>query len=102
STRDLFIDRSAFDAWASRWHQRLGQEDVRPSREAMLQVNPKYIPRNHRVEAVIKAAVENEDFGPFEEMLAVTGRPFDDQPQMAAYALPPQEDARVLQTFCGT
>jgi hypothetical protein len=35
-------------------------------------------------------------------MLAVTSRPFDEQPQMAAYALPPREDEQVFQTFCGT
>jgi uncharacterized protein YdiU (UPF0061 family) len=99
----LFADPAAFDGWADRWRRRMDQEaGGRSSREAMLAVNPKYIPRNHRVEAVIKAAVEREDFAPFEEMLAVTGKPFDEQPEMAPYALPPREEERVLQTFCGT
>lgn len=103
ATRGLFADPAAFDGWADRWRRRMDREaDQRSSREAMLAVNPKYIPRNHRVEAVIKAAVEREDFAPFEEMLAVTGKPFDEQPDMAAYALPPREEERVLQTFCGT
>lgn len=103
ATRGLFADPAAFDGWADRWRRRMDQEaGGRSSREAMLAVNPKYIPRNHRVEAVIKAAVEREDFAPFEEMLAVTGKPFDEQPEMAHYALPPREEERVLQTFCGT
>lgn len=103
ATRGLFADPAAFDGWAERWRRRVDQEaSGRSSREAMLAANPKYIPRNHRVEAVIKAAVEREDFAPFEEMLAVTARPFEEQPDMAHYALPPREEERVLQTFCGT
>jgi len=102
ATRGLFIDPTAFDAWAGRWRERVAREDASSSREAMLSANPKYIPRNHRVEAAIRAAVERQDFGPFEEMLLVTGKPFDEQPEMAVYALPPEEDERVLQTFCGT
>ncbi len=102
ATRESFVDLAAFDDWAGRWRARLESEDFDASREAMLSANPKYLPRNHQVEAAIRAAVENEDFGPFEQMLAATGKPFDEQPRMAAYALPPREDERVLQTFCGT
>jgi protein adenylyltransferase len=69
---------------------------------AMRAVNPAFIPRNHRVEAVIAAAVNNDDFAPFEELLAVLATPFEDQPAFAAYAEPPQPEERVLQTFCGT
>ena len=102
STRDQFIDPTAFDGWSARWKTRLAGEDTGKSREAMLSANPKYIARNHRVEAAIEAAVEREDFAPFEELLTVTGKPFDEQPQMEHYALPPQDGERVLQTFCGT
>jgi uncharacterized protein YdiU (UPF0061 family) len=68
----------------------------------MRAVNPAYIPRNHRVEAMIDAAVERGDFGPFEELLAVLSKPFDEQPERARYAEPPAPHERVLQTFCGT
>ncbi len=102
TTRELFIDPTAFDDWAGRWRHRMKLEAGKASRDAMLAANPKYIARNHRVEAAIKAAVEGQDFAPFEEMLAVTGRPFEEQPDMARYALPPEEGERVLQTFCGT
>jgi uncharacterized protein YdiU (UPF0061 family) len=59
-----------------------------------------FIPRNHRVEAVISAAVNN-DYAPFEELLTVLSKPYEDQPQFAAYAEPPLPEQRVLQTFCG-
>ena len=68
----------------------------------MRAANPAFIPRNHRIEAVIAAAVERDDFAPFEELLAVLGRPFDDQPGFAHYMDPPEEHERVCQTFCGT
>jgi uncharacterized protein YdiU (UPF0061 family) len=68
----------------------------------MLSANPKYIPRNHLVEAAIQAAVEKEDFGPFHELCEVTSRPFDEQAGRESYTLPPQPEERVLQTFCGT
>jgi uncharacterized protein YdiU (UPF0061 family) len=40
--------------------------------------------------------------GPFEELLAVLSRPFDDQSEFFQYQNPPLEDERVLATFCGT
>ena len=64
--------------------------------------NPLYIPRNHRVEAALSAAVEDGDYGPFEELLAVLSRPYEEQPEFAAYAEPPSADQRAYRTFCGT
>jgi serine/tyrosine/threonine adenylyltransferase len=100
----LFSDPSAYDGWARRWRQQLEQEPSDPAErgEEMLKVNPAYIPRNHRVEAAIRAAVDREDFTPFEELLEVVSRPYEEQPAFAHYAEPPQENERVLQTFCGT
>ena len=102
--RSLFTDPGAYDEWAVRWRQRLGEEpqDAGTRRNAMRKVNPAFIPRNHRVEAVIQAAMNNDDFAPFEELLTVLSKPYEDQPAFAAYAEPPLPDQRVLQTFCGT
>ena len=100
----LFADPSHCDAWISRWRARLRSEkvDVQSRQDAMNAVNPAYIPRNHRVEAMIKAAVEEGNYAPFEELLTLLARPFDDQPEFAVYADPPTEEERVLATFCGT
>jgi uncharacterized protein YdiU (UPF0061 family) len=102
--RGLFIDPTMFDEWASRWRQRTALEPQSPAerREAMHRVNPAFIPRNHRVEAVIQAAVNNDDYAPFEELLTVLSKPFEDQPAFAAYSEPPEPSQRVTQTFCGT
>jgi uncharacterized protein YdiU (UPF0061 family) len=104
TTRALFARPEEFDDWAARWKDRLAREPEHDAERpaAMRAVNPKFIPRNHRVEAVIRAAVDRSDFSPFEELLSVLEKPFDEQPEMAAYADPPKMEERVLETFCGT
>jgi uncharacterized protein YdiU (UPF0061 family) len=100
----LFADPPAYDEWAMRWRQRLSSEQQTPAERAamMRTVNPAFIPRNHRIEAVIQAAVAHDDYAPFEELLAVLSKPYEEQPAFAAYAEPPEPHQRVLQTFCGT
>ncbi|HEX8390791.1 MAG TPA: YdiU family protein [Longimicrobium sp.] len=102
--RTLFADPAAYDAWAPRWRQRLAEEPGDPAarRDAMLAVNPAFIPRNHRIEAVIRAAVDRDDFAPFEELLTVLAHPYDAQPRFERYMEPPGAHERVQQTFCGT
>jgi uncharacterized protein YdiU (UPF0061 family) len=102
--RQLFADPAAYDEWAARWRQRTGDEPHDPAarQAAMRKVNPAFIPRNHRVEAVIEAAVNRDDFAPFEELLAVLSQPYRDQPAFVRYTEAPEPDQRVTQTFCGT
>jgi uncharacterized protein YdiU (UPF0061 family) len=102
--RRLFKDPSAYDSWAIGWRQRLAQEpeDGLARRAAMQAVNPAFIPRNHRVEAVIRAAVDRDDYGPFEELLTVLSKPYEDQAGFARYAAGPEEHEVVRETFCGT
>ena len=102
--RDLFIDPTAYDGWAERWRSRLGEEprDGGARRAAMRVVNPAYVPRNHRIEEVIAAAVADGDFEPFERLGRVLAQPYDDQPDSAPYAEPPSFDTSAYRTFCGT
>jgi serine/tyrosine/threonine adenylyltransferase len=99
-----FNDPSAFTEWASRWRARLAQDDgdTEARRQAMRSANPAFIPRNHLVEEAIVAAVRHQDFQPFEDLVAVLARPFDDQPGRERYTLPPKPEEVVQQTFCGT
>jgi uncharacterized protein YdiU (UPF0061 family) len=100
--RALFANARDFDEWAQRWRARLARETVPPAllAEAMRQVNPRYIPRNHQIERIIQAA-ERDEFAPFEELSMVLSRPYLTQ-AADAYADPPLPSERVLQTFCGT
>ena len=70
--------------------------------QAMRRVNPAYIPRNHRVEEALSAAVERGDYAPFDLLLKILSRPFDDQPEFAAFVEPAPEGQGCYQTFCGT
>jgi uncharacterized protein YdiU (UPF0061 family) len=100
----LFEDPAAFDEWAARWLRRVGSE-TRPQAEVssdMRVVNPAFIPRNHRVEEAIEAAVEQEDLAPFEQLIEVLASPYEDQPSYQPYAEPPRPDQIVRETFCGT
>ncbi|XXT14651.1 YdiU family protein [Sorangium sp. So ce429] len=100
----LFAEPGAFRDWAEAWRRRLAREDVAPEARAsaMRGVNPAFIPRNHRIEELIQAAVLRDDFGPFETLVQVLSRPYDDQPEFAHLSEPPQPEERVQYTFCGT
>jgi uncharacterized protein YdiU (UPF0061 family) len=102
--QQLFADPAAYDEWAVRWRARIGDEPQAATarRTAMRAVNPAFIPRNHRIEEVIQAAVTRDDFAPLEKLLTVLSRPYEDQPALSEYAEAPEPHQRVLQTFCGT
>nr|WP_307233246.1 YdiU family protein [Pararhizobium capsulatum] len=99
-----FRNPLAIVPWVSDWRQRLEREGATRDKraQAMRALNPGFIPRNHRIEAAIKAAVEDGDFSLFEALVEVTSRPYEDQPNFAAYAEPPKPGEEVLRTFCGT
>ena len=104
SLRALFADLSAYDLWSGHWRARLAREALAPlvRAQAMRRANPAFIPRNHRVEEALSAAVERADYAPFETLLNIFSRPFDDQPEFAAFAAPAPEGQGCYQTFCGT
>jgi uncharacterized protein YdiU (UPF0061 family) len=102
--RALFADPSAYDLWSGHWRARLAREAVAPLEraQAMRRANPAFIPRNHRVEEALSAAVERGDYAPFETLLKILSRPFDDQPEFAAFAESPPDGRGCYRTFCGT
>jgi uncharacterized protein YdiU (UPF0061 family) len=104
SVRALFANPAAYDSWVARWRSRLVVERLEPNAraQAMRTVNPVFIPRNHRVEQALRAAIEHGDFSPFAELLTVLSRPYEDQETFADYAIRPDADERVFRTFCGT
>jgi uncharacterized protein YdiU (UPF0061 family) len=97
-------DDGRFREWTEAWRARLATESEPPEARAtaMRRANPAFIPRNHRVEEVIEAAVRRGDFEPFETLLRVLGKPYEDQPEHARLADAPTSEQRVHETFCGT
>jgi len=102
--RALFPEGSSIDDWLPHYRERLARDggDAIARADAMDRTNPIYIPRNHRVEAALDAATYRDDLAPFETLLALLQRPFDERPEGAGYEQPPAAGERVLQTFCGT
>jgi uncharacterized protein YdiU (UPF0061 family) len=99
----LFDDPSAFYTWAEVWRARLAGESMAKEQraQAMRRVNPAFIPRNHRIEEAIRAGRAG-DYGPFEALVQVLARPYEEQPELTYLAEPPLPEQRVRQTFCGT
>jgi protein adenylyltransferase len=97
TARDQFANRDAFDHWAVAWQDRLKSEPA-PA-EVMQRANPMIIPRNHRMEQMIEAAVAG-DMAPFERLMKALATPFENNdPELQR---PPQPSEIVPATFCGT
>ena len=104
SLQGLGADRDQLIAWTRRWYARLSMEGVLGAELAttMRRSNPYVIPRNHRIEQVIQAAVERQDYTPFETLSRALAMPFEQRDDWSDYTKPPLPDERVWQTFCGT
>lgn len=102
--RSHFLDEARFESWWADWRARASRERTTAAEQAhaMAKVNPAFIPRNHRVEEALAQAVEQGDLSAFEALLKVLARPYEDQPESAAYAEPPPTDFGQYRTFCGT
>lgn len=97
------LQTESFQNWMGRWHERLANEESGRAlqSELMQSSNPVYIPRNHQVERVIKAALE-DDFAPLHKLHRILTEPFTEQVQAQEYTRLPGDDEVVRYTFCGT
>ncbi|MEL7293228.1 MAG: YdiU family protein [Pseudomonadota bacterium] len=95
---DLFVDREPARQWLTlylaRSEREIDQHGESVTTEQrctqMRQVNPKYILRNYLAQLAIDKA-EQGDFSEVERLAMLLSKPFDEQPEMEAYAnLPPQ------------
>ncbi|MGM7723714.1 protein adenylyltransferase SelO [Metabacillus sp. Hm71] len=100
---DLF-GTEEFTQWHERWQVRLGkqQESKESSLELMRNSNPAVIPRNHRVEEALDAAVHQGDYSVMERLLNVLSKPYDHSPEQIEYCTLPAPSSRPYRTFCGT
>ncbi|WP_342429396.1 YdiU family protein [Neobacillus sp. FSL H8-0543] len=93
-----------FVQWHKQWQERLGrqQESKDSSLQLMRNSNPAVIPRNHRVEEALDAAVKNEDYSVMEKLLEILKNPYAHSPEQEDYTALPEESALPYRTFCGT
>jgi len=101
--RRLFADDTKFATWLTQWLARTESEAILPAARAhaMNAVNPIYIPRNHRVEDALQAAVAG-DLTKFEKLLMVLAKPFEERAGLDEYINPAPAEFGSYTTFCGT
>jgi uncharacterized protein YdiU (UPF0061 family) len=102
--RNQFLDRAAFDAWATNYRARLQQKYSRDSerKTRMDTVNPKYILRNYLAQRAIELAEQQRDFSETDRLLNLLSRPYDDQPEMESYAALPPDWGRQIEVSCSS
>lgn len=102
-TGQVVYHTKEFNNWYARWQKRLEKESQTKEeiRDYMKQYNPAIIPRNHRVEEALEAAVSHGDYEVMERLLSVLKNPYEHSEEQKEYAKVPAS-AEPYRTFCGT
>jgi uncharacterized protein YdiU (UPF0061 family) len=103
SLRDHFLDRANIDQWFSDYIDRLQSENSHDieRQKLMNSVNPKYILRNHLAQFAIDKA-KQQDFSEIKALLKILSRPYDEQNEYEAYAMPPPPDVERIVVSCSS
>ena len=99
--RDLFTERRDWDAWCSRYLERLSHESLADSASLMLRCNPRFVLRNHLGELAIRQA-QAQDFSGVAQLQALLEAPFDDHPGCEAQAGFPPDWASSIEISCSS
>lgn len=93
-----------FKAWYDQWQQRLERQEQtkKDAQKLMKKTNPAVIPRNHRVEEALEAAVEKSDYHVLDKLLNVLSCPYNYKGKHDEYTELPSPTNQPYQTFCGT
>ncbi|WKA59216.1 YdiU family protein [Planococcus shenhongbingii] len=100
----VLFGKLEFTAWTEQWQARLTRQkqSKEQSHELMRNSNPAVIPRNHRVEEALEAAVQKGDYSVMEKLLKVLANPYAHSEEQKEYSTLPPESPDSYQTFCGT
>ncbi|MEJ6949485.1 protein adenylyltransferase SelO [Natronospora cellulosivora (SeqCode)] len=103
SDMELF-ESEEFAQWHKRWQARLDSQDglKQFSYQLMRDSNPALIPRNHRVEEALEAAVEEGDYTVMKRFLDALANPYAHSEEQSEYASLPPSSHYPYRTFCGT
>ena len=95
---------AAFTDWHKKWQARLARQPQSPqaAQDLMRVSNPAIIPRNHRVEEALDAAVDRSDYSVMQRLLDALRVPYEDSPLHVDYRAPSVPSDEPYQTFCGT
>ncbi|MEO8204446.1 MAG: protein adenylyltransferase SelO [Betaproteobacteria bacterium] len=103
-SRNQFVEREAFDAWALRYRARLAREGSVDAerRDRMDLANPAYVLRNWMAEEAIAKARDQKDYAPIEQLRSLLADPFTEQAGMERYAAYPPEWAGGIAVSCSS
>jgi len=103
-TDSALADKEEFQQWYTLWQQRLGRQSqsTESVQQLMRNSNPAIIPRNHRVEEALEAAVEHDDYTVMTQLLEALSSPYEHSAKQAVYATLPDKECGPYRTFCGT
>ena len=93
-----------FNKWYKLWQERLTRQDesMDDSKELMKNSNPAVIPRNHRVEEALEAAVSEGDYSVMKKLLDVLSKPYSHLKEQEEYTTLPKPSTCKYRTYCGT
>ena len=100
---DIFKTKQ-FEEWHQLWMERLQRQNksIEEARNLMKKSNPVLIPRNHRVEEALEAAVNRNDYSVMNHLLHALKNPFDYDNINEYYTELPPKSSCGYKTFCGT
>ena len=99
---EIYKDEN-FLIWKKRWEDRLKLNNNTHEKflKLMRSVNPLIIPRNHKVEEALEAAINN-DLTQLKKLIKILENPYHDQKNIIDYQSSPSLSGQKYQTFCGT
>ena len=91
-----------FQAWLSRWEERVSKYKREEVLLLLEKFNPKFIPRNHLVEEALHQAANLNDYGLFNRLLEVLQAPYEEHKGFEDFQEPSIEGDGDYRTYCGT
>ena len=98
------VNSEEFNKWYDLWQDRLTRqkEDKEAIKELMKNSNPSIIPRNHRVEEALEAAVKKDDYSVMKELVNAISNPYLYSENQEEYSIITKGNNNNYRTYCGT
>ena len=102
--KEQFTTQDEISKWLVEWQSCIDNQGQPKEKiyQSMRLVNPAFIPRNHLIERIIKAAVDRDDYSEMKTLSSILSNPYKEQNVDIDYMSPPEPSEKVYQTFCGT
>ncbi len=100
--QEKLLNDPDFIIWEAEWKKRLSKnQKSKDGYQLMMEHNPVFIPRNHKVEEALSAADEG-DMSKFLSLCEIIKKPYNEDVNFEEYTKPAPATDRVYKTYCGT